>query len=767
MFANMRPVPDNRLRTLLIALLLGSITVIAFWPATKNDFINFDDQLYLTDNPQVKSGITASSLRYAFTSGDVGNWHPVTWLSLLLDVQLYGMKPAAIHRTSVILHAVNGMLLFLLLQTMTGAMWRSAFVAGAFALHPLRVESVAWASERKDLLCAFFGFLALLAYCYYVRSKVRAGGRPRRWYAAALVFQALGLMSKPMLVTMPCLLLLLDYWPLKRFRSSGAQAGTEKTRWLLVEKIPFVLLTFASSVVTLIAQTAAGAVATTQSMPLGLRATNALVSYTTYLWKILWPVDLSAFYPYPLTRPESLVALSLVVLVGFSVACWIARKSSPWLATGWLWYVGLMIPVIGLVQVGSQSMADRYTYLPSIGITIMVAWGIGTALTKQDLLKPLLAAVAALLLGWWSVLSLNQVQLWRDSETLFTHALGVTEDNAIAHESLALVLAERGSVRQAAYHFAEAVRIWPHFSDAYSDLGLSLSLQNKFPEAVKQCTAAVNLNPASERFRFNLAKTYSRMGSNDLAQAQYEELLKYNPKSRPASFALADSLIAQHKNAEAIRLLTSVAQQFPGESEPLRALSYALTADGREDDAINTLKKAVTINSKDPAAHGRLGVMLLDRTNLSEAVIHLETALKLAPSADYHLALAEAYASLNDNAQAIAHYEKCLELKPNIPSTMNNLAWMLATVPQANLRNGKRAVELGENSCQLTDRKEPFLLGTLAAAYAEAGRFDDAVRTAEEAITLAKANGMADTAKRNTELLELYRKGQPFHETVQ
>lgn len=757
------PANQRNFTSLVLCLLIASVTIATYWLSKNNDFVNFDDQVYLTHNNIVLKGLTLEGVRYAFTSVEVGNWHPITWISHMIDVEVFGMKAGGHHLVSVFIHALNGVLLFLVLRGVTGSLWTSAFVAAVFALHPLRVESVVWASERKDLLSAFFGFLSVIAYLRFTQAK--SDKKPTKiMLGIAALLHAFSLMSKPMLVTLPCLLLLLDYWPLQRIRQFRKDGLGESFRSLFAEKIPFVLVSIGSCVVTMLVQSKAGAVATTQLFPMNVRINNAIVATVAYLQKLFWPDGLCPFYPYNMELPQSSVFIAGGLIVLVTVMCARLYRSYPFLGVGWLWYTGLLVPVIGLVQVGSQSMADRYTYLPTIGVVLGIAWAVRQATVKLRRTRVLLVIPAAILLGLLSKLSLNQVLLWRDSETLFYHSLSVTKKNAIAHESVALILADRGAIKQAAWHFSEAVRIWPNFSDAFSDFGLALSLQGKFQEALVYSKRAIELNPSSERMQYNLARLYARMGSNDLARIEFRQFLKAFPDSRPGTLSLAELLLATGEIKQAVGMLSDFSKKQPQSDEVLLALSHALLADNRADEAMVAVRGALSLNPKNANSHYQLGTLLLKADKPAEAVTELEVALKITPAIEHHLALAEAHSLLNNNARAIAHYEQSLNFNTDVPATLNNLAWLLATAPESNLRNGKRAVEMGEKAARLVEQKEPFILGTLAAAYAEAGQFDKAISTAEKAITLAAAANQKDVATRNSELLELYRSGKPYHE---
>lgn len=447
---------NDRRGAVWMALWLAVVTLAVCWPATECGFINYDDPDYVTANSHVQKGLTAESIQWAFTTIYEGLWIPVTWLSHMLDWQLYGSLPWGHHLTSVLLHAINTALLFLLMRSMTGSLWRSAFVAALFALHPLHVETVAWVSERKGVLSTLFWLLALGAYVRYVRyndrgMKAEAGSR----YAAALLFFACGLMAKPILVTLPCMLLLLDYWPLERWKSSEAREP-QRWGWLVLEKLPFFALTAVFCALTYSA-------APVSIFTLGQRINNALVSCPRYLWKTLWPANLAVPYPYPPTWdwPVGLVILAAVFLAATTI--WVIRRARrrPYLATGWFWFLGTLAPVLGLARMGFYSMADRYTYVSLIGIFLIAAWAAGEAAAKQRQWRNAVGALAALLLGLCAWRADVQLGFWTDSGALFSHALAVTERNCLAHSNLGIYLVGKGHLDEAMKHYREAVRIWP------------------------------------------------------------------------------------------------------------------------------------------------------------------------------------------------------------------------------------------------------------------------------------------------------------------
>jgi hypothetical protein len=487
-------------QVLMIYLFLMIATLAVFWQVTNCDFIDFDDQIYVTDNKYTLKGITLEGIRWAITTGHEANWHPLTYFSHMLDVQLYGLQPRWHHLTNLLFHVANTLLLFFVLQRMTKARWESAFVAALFALHPLHVESVAWVAERKDVLSTFFWILTMGAYCYYVERQ-----RVQRYLLVVLVF-ALGLMAKPMLVTLPFVLLLLDYWPLQRFRqvpsdqksrtaikepvSGNKQKGKSRKRhtageevkaetpaaspyqWALIrpllwEKIPLFALTVLSSIVTYRVQQQGGAIASIRGLSLGTRISNALISYITYIGKMIWPSDLAVLYPLPHSLPALQVfwAALLMTVVTITVI-WKARRA-PYLATGWLWYAGTLVPVIGLVQVGYQVRADRYTYVPLIGLFIIVAWGISELSKKWRYRKEVLVASSAVVLVCFSMVTLTQVRYWRNTITLFDHTLNVTDDNSVAYNFRGTTHLAHGNDSQAVSDYDRAIEINPKYVDAY------------------------------------------------------------------------------------------------------------------------------------------------------------------------------------------------------------------------------------------------------------------------------------------------------------
>lgn len=507
----------NRKTTISIVLALAALTIAVYAPVAGFGFVQLDDPAYVTENAQVLRGLTADGMAWAFTTGEAANWHPLTWLSHMLDVQLFGVTPGAHHLVGAGLHLLNTLLLFGLLVRLTGARWRSALVAALFAVHPLHVESVAWVAERKDVLSTLFGLLAMWAYVSYVKTP------DWRRYAALLVLYALSLMAKPMLVTLPFLLLLLDWWPLARLQQTATPAAPAARRrkgrpaparpagpgllsraWPLVrEKLPLLALAIASSIVTVIVQQRGGAVSTLQTFPFGLRLQNAVVSVVAYLGSALWPRGLTVLYPFPESVPGWQVAGALAVLGAVSLIAYRLSSRQPYVCVGWLWYLVMLVPVAGLVQVGLQARADRYTYLPLTGIFIMVAWGGAALVERRPVLRAVAAGTAAAAVAACAVAAWTQVGFWTDNVTLFTRATMITlnVDEFEAHMSLGTSLGNQGRIDEARQHFSEAARLRPQSDAAHCSLGLALARTGRLDEASREFIEALRLNPANQTAR--------------------------------------------------------------------------------------------------------------------------------------------------------------------------------------------------------------------------------------------------------------------------
>jgi Tfp pilus assembly protein PilF len=642
-------------RNFIIALALAGITLAIYWPVRNYDLVYYDDFLFVTDNAEINSGLNWHSFTWAIFSVVAGNWHPVTNLSFVLNHQFWGANSGGEHLVNVVFHALNAGLLFLVLSRMTNSFWRSAVVAALFAWHPLRVESAAWIAERKDVLCGFFFLLTLLAWVRYAQGvtgdkrqvtgtattdraplKSRVTRHASRFYWLALVFFVLGFMSKPIIVTLPFVLLLLDVWPLGRIADCGLRIADWKNpvqrsvlRWLFWEKWPFFGLTLVFCGLTYWIQKKGGAVVPWTRLGPEARLANAVTSYLQYLVKLVWPANLAVIYPYPKKFDDLETALTVLLLLAVTALCLCQLFRRPYLAVGWFWYLGTSVPIIGLVQIGEQAMADRYTYLPLIGPVISLVWLIAEWFPSGKMIP---AAAATLVLGACVSLTGRQMQFWRNTIALFEHNVAVTPENASAHFTLGLGLAHAGDTKRAMVCYRVATMISPGDREAHR----------------------------------NLARLLHQQGHLTAARDEYNTLLALDPNDPAAHLSLAD-------------------------------------------------------------VAGRLG-----RTG--EAVFQLNEALRLDP----------------DSIEAL-----------------NNLAWRLATCPDANIRNGTRAVQLAERACAITGSRQAIPLGTLATAYAEAGRFDDAIATAEKACTLASESGKPDLLKQIQELLELYRAHQPYHEAAE
>ena len=601
-------------RDVLIALLLALATLAVYSQVRSFEFVAYDDGGYVSENPHVREGLTLASAKWAFTTGRLANWHPLTWLSHMLDCTLYGLDAGLHHTTSLILHIGNVLLLFLVLNHMTHALGRSAVVAALFALHPLHVESVAWVAERKDVLSTLFWLLTMGAYARYVAR--RGAGR----YALALGLFALGLMAKPMLVSLPFVLLLLDLWPLGRL-----------SRAVVREKIPFFALSAASCVVTFLVQRSGGAVPTMDRLPLSLRLANASISYWGYVRKMLWPDPLAVFYPFAASWPPWAPACAWGALFGASAAALWARARRPFLTVGWFWYLGTLVPVIGLVQVGRQAMADRYTYIPLIGLFIALSWGAAEIVTALRIPRPLAASACAALLAALGLRAFVQVRTWRSTMDLFSHALTVTNDNALAHNILGNLLAGRGEIDQALVHFRDAVRIEPRYPSAQNSLGLALARQGKAAEAIAHFQQALESKPDYAKAHLNLAGVLEQLGKPIEAERHYAAAVRLDPEDAEAENNLGAFLADLGRLPEAIEHYGRALRLRPRFAEALNNWGSALARQGKAEAAMGRYEEALRVRPEYADAHYNLGLLLDDRGEVDEAIVHLREALRLSP----------------------------------------------------------------------------------------------------------------------------------------
>ena len=709
-----RAVPQAAVIVAICAALVG-ITWFVFAQTVRHQFVTYDDPQYVYSNPDVSAGISLPRISWAFTHAIAGNWHPLTTISHMLDCQLYGLDPAGHHFTNVLFHTIAVVLLFVVLQQMTDSLWRSAFVAAVFAIHPLHVESVAWVSERKDVLSAVFFMLTLGAYAHYVRAP-----SVTRYLLLLLLF-ALGLMSKPMLVTVPFLLLLLDYWPLGRITHVGLPKAPDRqqatsSHWSVIcrlvgEKVPLFALAAFSSGVTLFTQFRS--TGTAAQLPLPWRLNNAAVSYVVYIWQMLCPVRLAAFYPHPNDQLRLWqVLLAIAFLIAVTLLAIHSRKEQPYIFTGWFWYLGMLVPVSGLVEAGDQARADRYTYLPQIGLYVLITWGItdlilfittrnsasrlvtaasrpasfrsrknrtgrsaASSYSRRDNLnlgyKAFCTAIVIVIVICLSWRAFGQTRFWKNSEVLWNHTLAVTDDNDVAHYNLGHFFLQRGDVDSAISHFETALQI-------------------------RYRNSAAHYNSGSALIENNLANLLAQKGRRNEAVDHYQN---------------------------AIRLR-------PGYGDPYLNLGSVLLQQGRIRDAMAEWQKAHATESSD---------------------------------ARFHTALADAFLRAGLQKDAITEYENAARISALDPLPRNNLAWLLATSSDASVRDGNRAVELADEAVRLSHGKDPNCLRTLAAAHAESGRFSEAEETARRALQAADLLHNRTLANALRDEIALYELGLPYH----
>jgi tetratricopeptide (TPR) repeat protein len=714
----------RRARAELLALvLLASATLVAYAHVCTNDFFNLDDYEYVLENPHVRA-LTFTNIGWALTTFHSGNWHPLTWLSLQLDYQLFGGNPFGYHLTNLLLHVVNTLLLFAAWRWMTGAVWRSAWLAALFAVHPLHVESVAWVAERKDVLSTLFWVLTMLTYARYAE-------RPslRRYLPVVLAF-GLGLTAKSMLVTLPFVLLLLDWWPLRRWQA-------ESVRRLLGEKTPLFVLAAGAGVLVLLAQATGKLVTSLEELPLPWRIANALVAYVRYLAMTIWPSDLTVYYPHPRdTLSPAMAAGAGLLLAGLTVLLVRQGRCRPYLTVGWLWYLGTLVPVIGLVQVATQALADRYTYVPLIGLFLIMAWGIpdlagGWRYAPAVVAVPAIAVVAVYLVATWV-----QVGYWRDSITLWRHTLAVTTDNYVAHSNLGVALRREGRMEEAMRHFAEALRLRPDLPGMRNSMGVALLDQGQTEEAIGHFTAALRLDPRDPRTYFYLGTALLRQGKIEDAVQQFSEALRLNGE-------LTDAHVG---------------------------LGVALWQKGELDGAEGELTAALAIDPDGPQAaltHYQLGEVLEEHGKLTEALPHYAEAVRLRPDdVRFHCALAWVLAEQSQTEAADAHYRQALELNPSWPEALREAAWSLAVQTDCRPRAAARAVKWAQQAWQATGNQDARCLDTLAAAYAAAGRFDEAARTARKALERARLTRQDELVSAIRDRLERYEKGKTVRDSA-
>ncbi|MBC8198731.1 MAG: tetratricopeptide repeat protein [Desulfobacteraceae bacterium] len=717
----MQKTPFFTLRREGVVCLFLALTVLAvYWQVGNHEFVNYDDRDYITENQHVQAGLTLKSIAWAFTSTHASNWHPLTWLSHMLDCQVYGLNSGGHHFTSVFFHILNSILLFLVFKRMTGAFWESAFVAALFAVHPLHVESVAWVAERKDVLSTFFWMLTMGAYILYIQNP-----GIKKYLLTVLLF-ALGLMAKPMLITLPFVLLLLDYWPLGRLNKRSHAFP------LLWEKIPLFVLAAASSIVTFFVQQSGGAVRSLDALPLFVRISNALVSYISYIVKMILPHNMAILYPHPKDFSIWQVAGACLLLVFISFMAVKTFKRRPYFLVGWLWYLGTLVPVIGLVQVGSQSMADRYTYVPLTGIFIIIAWGISDLAARWRYKKEGLAAATAVFLSVLMVITWFQVRHWTNSITLFKHAINVTANNSVAHNNLGVAFADQGKIAEAIKHYTETLRIRPSYANAHNNIGNALADQGKISEAIKHYIEALRIRPDFAKAHNNIGNALADQGKISEAIKHYIEALRIRPDFAKAHNNIGNALADQGKISEAIKHYVEALRIRPNYAKARNNMGNALADQGRVSEAIKYYTEALRIRPNDAKTHNNLGSTLADQGKTSEAVKHYTEALRINPDfvearsnlekvsailneideavkrvqkllkvnaedPRLHYDLGTLYYKKGEFDKAVYQYQKSLSIQPDNPSTYYNIACMysIQNRVEKSIDFLKRAIEKG------------------------------------------------------------------------
>jgi tetratricopeptide (TPR) repeat protein len=697
------------LRDVFICLALLLVTLGVYGQVAHFDFVNYDDPDYTTENPHIREGPTSANVEWAFTSSYAANWFPLTWISHMLDRKFFGSDAGRQHLTNLALHLLSTLLLFGLFKRMTGWSAASGFVAFAFALHPLHIESVAWIAERKDVLSALFWFLTIWVYLNYVE-------RPGVWrYLLVAVAFGCALMSKSMAVTLPFALLLLDAWPLRRFasltggepvrsptltggagsvsrgsRAGHADEGTRPTTWpkvthgargLVIEKLPLIAMAIAVSIVTFLVQRGGGAVL--DNIPLGLRVANALNSYGVYVLKFFWPSKLAVFYPYepiPVWQ-AALAAVALAAITAFAIQ---RRQTQPYLAVGWFWYLGTLAPVIGLIQVGVQARADRYTYIPSIGLAIMLAWGFENLVAGRRWVGPPLAAIAVLVCAAWATLTWQDLKYWHDSITLFQRAIAVTPDNYLAYSNLGAAFRQAGRSGEAIASYERALSIKPHFADAHDGLGETLTAEGRLDEGMAHLAEAVRLEPESVTAHVNLGSGFSKSGRAREAADQYRIALQLDPESAEGHCGLGVALAEQDRLQEALPQLFEAVRIKPDYADGYYNLGRVLGLLGRADEAMTQFLAAIRLQPENAEAHYNLGTALATRGRMSDAADQFRIAVNIKP--DYVNArfnYASALANLEHYDEAIPQFQAILRLKPDFAPARESLEQCIELREQA------------------------------------------------------------------------------------
>jgi tetratricopeptide (TPR) repeat protein len=762
----------------VICILLAAAALMAFWQVNQCDFISMDDPLYVTDNIHVKSGITLGSIRWAFTTGHATNWHPVTWMFHMLDVQLFGLKPRWHHLTNLLFHIANALLLFRVLHRMTKAPWKSAFVAALFALHPLHVESVAWVAERKDVLSTFFWMLTMGAYTHYVehraedgRRKTVGGGHPYSFlrppssvlrYLPVLIFFALGLMAKPMLVTLPFVLLLLDYWPLQRLEpekspeeirteasKQAERSADHKYQWamvrpLLLEKIPLFALAALSSIVTFVAQQKGGAVASIEVFSLGVRIANALVSYIVYIGKTIWPINLAVFYPHPGLLPLWQVLWAGLLLIAVTILIIRTAKRFPYLTMGWLWFTGTLVPVIGIVQVGSQAMADRYTYIPLIGLFVMAAWGIPDLLKKWQPTrfptprKKALFASSALVLLSLFIVTWTQVGYWRNEIALYDHSLKVAGPSDIIHCNRGVAYFKRGDRRQAISDFDRAIQINPDDAQAYYNRGVVYGELRNMRQAISDYDRAIEIDPENADAYNNRGVAHYELGNHRQAISDYDRAIQINPEYAAAYNNRGVTYGELGNLSQAISDFDRAIEINPEYAAAYNSRGATYGKLGNLSQAIPDFDRAIEINRKYADAYYNRGIVYSELGNVRQAISDYDRAIEINPEyARAHYNRGAAYSKLGNYRRAIDDFDRAIQIDPEYAEAYNNLG-----AAYGKLGNYRQAISDFDRAIEINPEYARAYINR-GAAYSELGNQEQAISDYERAIQIDPENADA------------------------
>jgi tetratricopeptide (TPR) repeat protein len=713
-------------KMLLVAVVLVVATTGVYWGVYRSDFVDFDDQMFITQNDFVKAGLSYEGFKWAFVEIYRDYWHPVTWLSHMLDVEMFGLWAGGHHLVNLSLHLLNTLLLFGSLRYMTGRLWTSAFVAGLFALHPLHVESVAWAAERKDVLSAFFWFAILWAYAYY------ANNLSMRRYLYVVILFAFGLMSKPMVVTLPVVLFLLDYWPLERFRIYGLRITAAEglsLRRLAVEKIPLLAMSAAVMVVTIAGQSKT-AMVKLESLDLPARLANVVVSYWWYISKMAWPTDLNVFYFSWHIPSGSELFVPLALLTVITIVAVVTHNSHKYAVAGWLWYLITLVPVIGLVQVGGQTHADRYTYIPLVGLFIVIGWAAGDLVSHRPLLRSSVAAIAVVVLIAFGAVTHRTVGYWKDSVTLFGRAIAVSPDNSFMHSSLGTVLGSMGRLEEAEAELREALRLSPDSKYALCGMGYLMRQKGKTGESLAYYRKALSLNPRSHDAYLGAGLVLCELGRYDQAQENLNKALVFKPGWPEAFCGLGTVMRKKGQFMEAVSFYEKALQANPMIPDAWSDIGMLFYNVGRHDDAIKSFRKAIKLNPKMARAFMGLGMALNEVGNPEEALAACRRAIELAPKmVEAHLTMGAILSKKADYVGAAAEYRQSLDIQPDF------FAWNNLGDAQLQMKQFGEA-EKSFRQAMTFNADNAIVRYNLGMALAELGRKKEALEEIEKSLAL-------------------------------